>query len=46
MKKLYDKIWEFLPMLWGLFWVGIITIGSISLLILVIKWFLSLVGVM
>lgn len=46
MKKLYDKIWEILPALWGMTLVAIITIGSVAILTFVIKWFLSLVGVL
>ena len=46
MKKLYNTIWEILPVLWGMLLVAIITIGSIGILVGVIKWFLTLVGVM
>ena len=46
MKKLYNTIWEMLPVLWGMLLVAIITIGSVGILVFVIKWFLSLVGVM
>jgi hypothetical protein len=45
MKKLYNSIWEILPVLWGMLLVAIITIGSVGILVFVIKWFLSLVGV-
>lgn len=46
MKKLYDKIWEILPVLWGMLLVAIITVGSAGILVFVIKWFLELVGVL
>lgn len=46
MKKIYNTIWEILPALWGMTLVAIITIGSIGILTFVIKWFLSLVGVL
>lgn len=46
MKKLYDKIWEIIPALWSLLMVAIITIISLGILAFVIKWFLSVVGVL
>lgn len=46
MKKFYDKVCELLPIVWGVLWSFIITIGSIALLITIVKWFLTLVGVM
>ena len=46
MKKVYNTIWEILPVLWGMLLVAIITIGSLGILVFVIKWFLTLVGVM
>ena len=46
MKKLYNTIWEILPVLWGLLLVAIITVGSVGILVYVIKWFLALIGVM
>ncbi len=46
MKKLYNTIWEILPVLWGLLLVAIITVGSVGILVFVIKWFLTLVGVL
>ena len=46
MKKLYNTIWEILPVLWGMLLVAIITIGSLGILTFVIKWFLSLLGVL
>ena len=46
MKKLYNTIWELLPALWGMLLVAIITIASIGILVYVVKWFLTLVGVL
>ena len=46
MKKIYNTIWEILPVLWGMLLVAIITIGSVGILVFVIKWFLTLVGVL
>lgn len=46
MKKIYDKIWEILPALWGMLLVAIITVGSLGILTFVVKWFLTLVGVL
>lgn len=46
MKKLYNTIWEILPVLWGLLLVAIITLGSIGSLVFVIKWILTLLGVL
>lgn len=46
MKNLYNTIWEILPVLWGMLLVAIITIGSIGILVMVVKWFLTLVGVL
>ena len=46
MKKIYNTIWEILPVLWGMLLVAIITIGSLGILVFVLKWFLTLVGVM
>lgn len=46
MKKIYNTIWEILPVLWGMLLVAIITIGSLGILVFVIKWFLGLVGVL
>lgn len=45
MKKLYNSIWEILPVLWGMLLVAIITVGSLGILVSVVKWFLVLVGV-
>jgi hypothetical protein len=46
MKKFFDWLCGWLPVLWGLFWTAIITIGSLALLIVVVKWFMTLVGVL
>ena len=46
MKKLYNSIWELLPVLWGMLLVAIITVGSVGILVSVVKWFLTLVGVL
>ena len=46
MKKLYDWVWEMLPVLWGLLLVAIITLGSLGILVFVVKWLLALVGVL
>ena len=46
MKKLYNTIWELLPVLWGMLLVAIITVGSVGILVAVIKWYLALVGVL
>ena len=46
MKKWYNTIWEILPVLWGMLLVAIITVGSVGLLVVVVKWFLTLVGVL
>ena len=44
MEKFYNKVWEILTMVWGILWIGIITIGSVAALIWATKWLLSLVG--
>lgn len=46
MKKWYNTIWEILPVLWGMLLVAVITIGSIGLLVFVVKWVLTLLGVL
>ena len=46
MKKIYDKIWEILPVLWGMLLVAIITVGSLGILAFAVKWLLTLVGVL
>ena len=46
MKKLYNTIWEMLPVLWGMLLVAIITLGSVGILVYVIKWLLVLLGVL
>lgn len=46
MKKIYDKVMNWLPPLWGALWMAIITIGSVAVLIWVTRWLLSSVGVL
>jgi hypothetical protein len=46
MKKLYNTIWEILPVLWGMLLVAIITVGAVGSLVFVVKWFLTLLGVL
>ena len=46
MKKMYNTIWEILPALWSMMLVAIITVGSLSVLVFLVKWFLTLVGVL
>lgn len=46
MKKFWNKLWDVLPVLWGSLWIAIITLGSIVVLIWVVKWLLSLLGVL
>lgn len=46
MKKLWDKLMEWLPTVWGIIWTGIITFGSVAILIATIKLLLSAVGVL
>lgn len=46
MKKIYNTIWEVLPVLWGMVLVAIITLGSLGILVFVIKWLLTLLGVL
>lgn len=46
MKKMYNTIWEILPVLWSMMLVAIITVGSLSVLVFLVKWFLTLVGVL
>ena len=45
MKKFYEKVWKVLPIVWEALWVAIITVGSTALLLVLIKWFLRIVGV-
>ena len=46
MKKLWDKMWDWLPMLWATLLVLIITIGGFALVVTVIKWLFFGLGVM
>ena len=46
MKNFCDKLWELIPAVWGLLWLVIITVGSVSLLIWVFQWLFKLLGVM
>lgn len=46
MKKMYNTIWEILPVLWSMILVAIITVGSLTVLVYLVKWFLTLVGVL
>jgi hypothetical protein len=43
--KIYTKIWELIPILWGMLWLAIITVGSAAALVFIVKLFLNLVGV-
>lgn len=43
--ELWDKLLTALPSLWGLTWIATISIGSLALFILSIKWLLSVLGV-
>lgn len=45
MKKIYNTIWEILPVLWGMLLIAIITLGSVGILVFVVKWLLTLLGV-
>ena len=42
MKKFYDKLLSILVYMWGMMWVAIITFFTVDLLIVVVKWFVSL----
>lgn len=48
MKKL-ETFWEALlralPTIWGVMWLGVITLGSFALLIQSLKWLLDVLGV-
>jgi hypothetical protein len=44
-KDFWDKLLTALPTLWGLTWLATISIGSLALFILSIKWLLSVMGV-
>lgn len=46
MKKVIKFLEDKLPILWGWLWFGIITIGSFTLLVVVIKWCLTVLGVL
>ena len=46
MKKFWDSMMEWLPMVWGIIWTGIFTFGSVALLITVAKWLLIVMGVL
>ncbi len=46
MKKVYGAIWEALPVLWSMMLVTIITVGSLGVVIFLVKWLLTLVGVL
>ena len=46
MKKFFDWMSKIIPTVWGVLWMLIITFGSIAVAVAVIKWFLSLVGVL
>ena len=45
MKKFWNWLMEALPILWGVLWVCIITVGSIALLIAVSNWLIGMLGV-
>lgn len=46
MKKFIKWLEGWLPTLWALLWTAIITVGSIALLITVVKWLMNLLEVM
>lgn len=46
MKKFWDNLMGWLPIVWGILWTGIITFGSVAILIAVVKLLLSAIGVM
>ena len=45
MRKFWDWLMEWLPMVWGLLFVGLVTSGMVLLLGLAIKAFFQLIGV-
>lgn len=45
LKDFCDGLLRALPTIWGMTWIATITVGSLSLFILSIKWLLSVVGV-
>ena len=46
LKQFWSGLTEWLPILWGLLWTMIITLGSVLLLWQIIKWLLVLGGVL
>lgn len=46
MKKFWDEMMNWLPIVWGIIISFIITFGGLALAIWCIKWFLTAVGVM
>lgn len=46
MKKFYDKLWNIIPTVWGALWLLIITLGSVTLLLVIVKWLMQVLGVM
>jgi hypothetical protein len=46
MKKCFDWLTKVLPTIWGVLWMGIITVGSVACAIAVVKWLLHLMGVL
>lgn len=46
MKKFWNWVLEVVPIIVGLFWTTIITLGSVAVLIVVVKWLMNLMGVM
>lgn len=45
LKAFWDGLVSTLPIIWGVLWLGIITLGSVALLIQCAKWLLMAVGV-
>ena len=41
--KIDDKVYPLLPYIWGWSWIIIITLASITGLILVFRWFFSVI---
>ena len=46
MKKFNEWLCEWLPSVWGFLWIGIITFGSVAILIATVKLLLSAMGVL
>ena len=46
MKKFWDKMAEWLPYLWGIILVLIITSGGLALVVITFSWLLIALGVM